>query len=637
MSASVNRFSLPLQRLFSIFLAIGLLAAVVCPVSAENEPNIELIRVDSQNFPEIEVYFSAFDNTGEPVRDLKAYEVQVQEDKDNAQALTSLTEIEPGLQFITAFNLGPALTYTRYGVNRYQAVSIYLKTWAENLSANTPDDFSLIYNTGTQSAHLATPQDYIDQLEGYSPDLINSKPNITSLLQALDLATESNPNPLMKRVILYITPQIPNEQMASFDGMIARAQQQNVTVFVWLVAPPNVETTNPTVAVPLRTLAESTGGQFFIYSGVETFPDLEKILIPFRYLYQGKFPSAVTTSGSHSLKLEINRSSFKSVHAEQTFQLSVKPPNLIFMSPPYQVGRNWIRPLPESDPLLLPAPIDLHYHVEFPDGHPRDLQAIRLYLDEQLVAEDTRPPFEKISLPLDHFTTSQTGIYYLEVEDKLGLYNRTIDNPLEVQVEVLDVSLWERLTGEKFSFHQLEVIVSLVVVAGLSILFLSISRRNRNPDRPARKDDPLTQPVPATISELMPRTSPAHPPAQAGTRSGKARLIRLAKSGEQMGSGSTYTLPRRDITIGSDPEQAMLVIKSPSVNPLHARISQANNGVYLLSDAGSTTGTWVNYAPVSSQGMHLEHGDIIHFGKVGFRFELEKSAEITHHQGREPK
>jgi hypothetical protein len=40
---------------------------------------------------------------------------------------------------------------------------------------------------------------------------------------------------------------------------------------------------------------------------------------------------------------------------------------------------------------------------------------------------------------------------------------------------------------------------------------------------------------------------------------------------------------------------------------------------------GSSAGTWINYTPVSGEGACLEHGDLIHIGRVGFRFSLQKS------------
>ena len=54
-----------------------------------------------------------------------------------------------------------------------------------------------------------------------------------------------------------------------------------------------------------------------------------------------------------------------------------------------------------------------------------------------------------------------------------------------------------------------------------------------------------------------------------------------------------------------------------SIDDLHARLLRAENGSYTIQDEGSQAGTWVNYEAVSPEGTNLQHGDIIHLGRVG--------------------
>lgn len=57
---------------------------------------------------------------------------------------------------------------------------------------------------------------------------------------------------------------------------------------------------------------------------------------------------------------------------------------------------------------------------------------------------------------------------------------------------------------------------------------------------------------------------------------------------------------------------------------------QSNSSVLLL-DNNSIAGTWVNYTPVSIEGSCLRHGDLIHFARVGFRFETDPPQERKNH------
>jgi pSer/pThr/pTyr-binding forkhead associated (FHA) protein len=76
-----------------------------------------------------------------------------------------------------------------------------------------------------------------------------------------------------------------------------------------------------------------------------------------------------------------------------------------------------------------------------------------------------------------------------------------------------------------------------------------------------------------------------------------------------------------EFTLGSDATKAKVLLNYPLVSPLHARIFMDENRQFRVADEGSASGTWLNYAPVSKNGAHLEHGDVLQFGKASFRFE----------------
>jgi predicted component of type VI protein secretion system len=83
----------------------------------------------------------------------------------------------------------------------------------------------------------------------------------------------------------------------------------------------------------------------------------------------------------------------------------------------------------------------------------------------------------------------------------------------------------------------------------------------------------------------------------------------------------------QDVSLGSDPHQVSLVIADPSIEAVHARIHHVDQA-FLLTDAGTVAGTWVNYEQVDPQGTTLEHMDIIHLGRIGFRFKLSEPGPL---------
>jgi hypothetical protein len=153
---------------------------------------------------------------------------------------------------------------------------------------------------------------------------------------------------------------------------------------------------------------------------------------------------------------------------------------------------------------------------------------------------------------------------------------------------------------------------------------MSVKSKPRN-----KFNDPVTQPV--LISQDAPRKTGDHLsanwPRAAANAAVPARLVGIADAGSPI-PRATILLTRPEITLGSDPKQAIQVLDNPSVDGLHARLFQSAEGDFYIADAGSVAGTWVNYAPVAREGIRLEHGDLIHLGRVSFRFELTSPRRI---------
>ena len=70
------------------------------------------------------------------------------------------------------------------------------------------------------------------------------------------------------------------------------------------------------------------------------------------------------------------------------------------------------------------------------------------------------------------------------------------------------------------------------------------------------------------------------------------------------------------------------MLNDPSLDPLHARLTRSESGLFRLADNDSVAGTWINYTPVSKEGSQLEHGDLVHFGHIGFRFIIRQPIRV---------
>jgi hypothetical protein len=191
-----------------------------------------------------------------------------------------------------------------------------------------------------------------------------------------------------------------------------------------------------------------------------------------------------------------------------------------------------------------------------------------------------------------------------------------------------------------FGKYRSYVVLGAIGLAGLLLLGILLRGRTNVVLFPKRKaarqrfEDPLTQPVTAAVeppssatkkSKTQPRKKLELLPNRNAARvsDAPAYLIRLTNGGEPA-SGLPIPLAERDMTFGTDPVQSKRVLDDPSISPLHARIKQTEDGHFIIYDHGSIAGTWVNYEPITREGLRLVHGDRIHFGQLAYRFDLSQ-------------
>jgi hypothetical protein len=277
--------------------------------------------------------------------------------------------------------------------------------------------------------------------------------------------------------------------------------------------------------------------------------------------------------------------------------------------------------------------------VEFPDQHERPLVRTTLYVDGMVADENTSEPFDAFTWDLSSYAASGEHQVVVEAVDSLGLSRTTISQPI-----ALTVIQPPRGPAALLARYRQPITIAAVALAGLALLAILLTGRLRLPSARAalearRADrDPVTQPVPATqtvphsIAQDKPRrrtpgkakpsTATPAPPAPA-----PASLLRLMPDG-QPASANPIPLAEKELTFGVDPEQCNVVLDDASVAAAHARLKRTQDGGYLLMDNSSVAGTWVNFKPVPHEGELLQHGDMVHFGRLFFRFALQAAPKI---------
>ena len=270
---------------------------------------------------------------------------------------------------------------------------------------------------------------------------------------------------------------------------------------------------------------------------------------------------------------------------------------------------------------MKPDFITLQISVTFPDGYPRQLEYSRLLVDGEEIIRIDQQPFEWLGWPLDGYRMTATHAVLIEVEDILGFRSTSSLREVQILAEPRYTGFWGGLIN--FMLSGGWIVLIFVSIFGALAVYASYRRRNPRPALAGMEptinfsEDPLTQQV------IIPMESTAAAsPGKNTSRQLVPYLFPLDEQGKNTSNNNGINVDQPELIIGSDPQQADLVIDHPSISPVHARLRRAPQGIIVLADMDSETGTRVNYAPVSRKGTVLRNNDLIHIGEAAYSFQL---------------
>ncbi len=631
-------------RLRGLFLLLFFFSTLGRSALAQDGLSAYLTAPDTSAFPKVAAYLDVKDAQRQFIHHLQPDQVSVLE-SGNTLPIEEIEELHPGVQFVVAINPGPAFAIRNFqAVSRYDLVKEALRNWAQSRLGTTTDDWSLAINDGSSISHVADPARFIDGLDADNVDARAASPSIDVLAQAVALASDPTPRPGMGKAILFITSSVDGDIEQAVKTISDQARQQNITLFVWMVASSGALVTKS--AQQMTTLASETGGQVFNFSGEEILPSPEEYLNPLRNIYRITYQSKANLSGEHEFLVQIQTGEEQVISNTLSFLADVQPPEPAFIAPVMLIERLLIDIPPDRDEaeiadgknvadFLFPKEVALQVIFDFPDGRKRDIQYSALLVDGVVVTENTAPPFDRFTWKVDDYLTD--GVHQIQVQatDVLGLTGESIEVPVQVTVERLQSDPWFVMRRNIPLFS-----VILVVVIG-ALLFLALvlggrvrpgaqraaSRRlkiNRATNPISAASETNTRSLTGWVSRLQHpqishfRNHPVPPTAL-------AYLQHVNDSDSAMDS-PPIPITANEVSIGSNPDQATLVLEDTSIEGLHARLIHEADGRFRLVDQGSIAGTWVNFGPLPADGITLQHGDTIHFGRMGFRFTFQTPA-----------
>lgn len=606
------------------------------PSNAQTGLNATLSQSDDSKFPTIRFFLDVHDEEGNFIHDVEVNQVSIIEDGKPLPA-ANIMETKPGLQFVVALNPGPSFAIRNsQAISRYDIISQHLSNWAESRIGSDIDDLSLIINNGPEISHVNNTQQWLQTLKTSQVDARNATPNLDSLFRAVTIANDVTPRPGMERAVLFITPAIETQQIEPLDNLIAQVQQQDTSIHVWLVSSSGGFQTAG--VKKLTELANLTGGTFFAFSGEETIPDLESFLRELRFIYEVNYHSEITGGGLHQISAQVQTENSLIETNLLEIEIDLQPPLPAFISPPIRIIRqpeNTEEASPEKkkgEALLQPTQQGFQVVFDFPDGRKREIVSSALLVNGEVVAENNSPPFDLFTWDISGISTGGTFSLQVQATDAFNITGRSVEIPVIIGVEQISQDPWQVIRDNT------PMLITLAVIVSGAILLLVLILGGQLRPRPVRlsqtrrkKQDPVTQPVsidddiarrniPAWVNRLQ-RSQPS------SSAKALAYLYPLSDN-TLMADAPPLTINADEILIGSSSEQASLVLQDSSIEELHARLVRKAEGSFRINDEGSIAGTWVNYSPVSKNGADLEHGDLIHIGRLGFRFTIRQPKSV---------
>jgi len=580
---------------FWVHIIVTLLLLAISPlfVSAQSQPTIQILSIDSQNFPTITLDYKAI-GLNEPLP-TSPTAVEILEDN---QSITpdSIEEHYQGVHFAVAINPDASLTVRGPDSKPYNIAMLEaLKTVGpepENLRNNRYSYFNNPEVTLVETDDYSAWASLIDNMETIPAESSSSLNSLELAVSALEHSSLS-----LDTILVYITPYLDYRVLPEFYALLDRAAELGVQIHVWIVMSPRV--VGSSYEIEMQSEVQSSGGTLTALTNSQLVPEPRGYMEGKGRVYSAQYQSSLRAAADYEVSVRVERDQQPSVQsAPAMLSINVQPTRLSFVNLPETLEIRF-----NNDGSFQPAQLPLEVLIEFPDGYPRQILNATLFINGSRVVSNTQPPYGNFLLNLADYVEEEELRLEVRLQDDFGLQGRT-----DVHTISLDVFKPEETTSTAW-FLSPWIWIGLLAAAG--VIAVVIFRKPLTKKQKAEEEEETELSDNRTVEK--PEAPSPVPIKSFGS------LVRLDP--DQTPSAEKPHLLTNEITlIGRDPGVANLVLDLTSIEPLHAEIHFFPDGRIRLTDFNSTSGSYVNFKPVGTHGTTLQHADLIHFGTLLFRF-----------------
>ncbi|MGD2253358.1 MAG: FHA domain-containing protein [Anaerolineales bacterium] len=595
----------PILRLFLLILTLMALFAPQASVLAQFEAIISINSLATDEFPSLSIYVSVSDENGRIISGLPATSFRVIEDGIQLPNL-DLEEVLTGTRQVFVINTSTGLSRrSETGTLFYEQIHQALLDWWQSPESTQygTDNLTLITTDGSLASHVPLAAQLAAALDLTEPTYDETLSDLDLLLHGLAAIADPSPMPGMPRHLIFISPLIESPGDIQVTNAIALARESNTAIHTVLVG--SAEAAWMPGGDAMRRMSQQTGGSYSFFDPEAGLGELAALLAQQRQLYRLTANSLVYRSGEHTIEVQVSEETLEGASEPVTYRIELQPPEVAFVEPPIAISR---QPEDPDQPIdtLSPSSRDLTLLVTFPDGHPRPLVESWLVADGVVVARQSEAPFEQIPWDLSDILANRTLTLQAGVQDSLGLEGISVQIQIRVEVPPPPQGLEALKPALTWLLAALGV---LIVGVLLAVALISTSRQQPAP-RPMDKQ--TTSPVDVRLRQAVYPRRPMHQIAE-------AFLIPLGPQGQE---GQPIPITGAVLTLGRSASLVSAPVDDPSIAALHARLIRRAGGEHVIRDQGSIAGTWVNHQPIPEDGRVLKHGDLVHLGRIAFRFRM---------------
>ena len=429
-----------LHKLRRFFLSLICVICVICSLSltevteAQGDVLLRLSEPDLSTFPEVQLNVLSADGRGAPLAESDLSRLTLRE--NGVPIADAQVQFVPvGVDIIFVLDADSSLNIFDEGrsVTRLQTVQEGLERYASRfMSPAGIDRISLLVPDETNEAgqflvqDVSSPDSLASAIQNYNPELPETAPINGMMLQAIDHAASIKENGRYQAILLLSEARRLN-QFLDFATLTEEAQAIDLPLFTAILGgQASFDEVNAAAA-----LYQPTRATYVHMPRPEEADPLFLIWQRQGNLAQIRYRSLQTESGRFPITVNIG-----TLTASTELVLAIESPQIELALPTTAVRRQGSAPdspLIELEPVILDLPVQLTW----PDGLPREITAVSLFVDGQMQPQFSVPPVNEAGqLTLRwNIHSVDTGAYRLRAEltDVLG-------NTVETETVVVTIT-----------------------------------------------------------------------------------------------------------------------------------------------------------------------------------------------------